>query len=146
MIIKEISETSTQLHSKIILLLEQLTDKKVNFSMDYFSSIVQSENSILYGAFEKDELIGILALVIVNIPTGKQLRIEDVVIDKTHRGKGVGELLMLEAVNKAKKLKISKISLTSNPSRISANKLYQKLGFKLRNTNAYVHELSKTNK
>ena len=123
MIIKEISETSTQLHSKIILFLEQLTDKKVNFSMNYFSSIVQSENSILYGAFEKDELIGILTLVIINIPTGKQLRIEDVVVDITQRGKGIGELLTLEAINRAKKMKISKISLTSNPSRISANKL-----------------------
>ncbi len=143
MIIKEISETSTQLHSKIILLLEQLTDKKVNFSMDYFSSIVQSENSILYGAFENDELIGILTLVIINIPTGRQLRIEDVVVDKNQRGKGIGELLTLEAINRAKKMKISKISLTSNPSRISANKLYQKLGFKLRNTNAY--ELRKHN-
>ncbi len=143
MIIKEISATSTQLHSKIVLLLEQLLEKKVNFSMDDFLSIVQSESSILYGAFENDELIGIIILVIINIPTGRQLRIEDVVVDKSQRGKGIGELLTIEAVKRAKKMEISKLALTSNPSRISANKLYQKLGFKLRNTNSYVLTLEK---
>ena len=143
MIIKEISAISTQLHSKIVSLLSELTDKKISFSMDDFLSIVQSKNSILYGAFNRGELIGILTLVIIDIPTGRQLRIEDVVVDKIQRGKGIGELLTREAIKRAEKMEVSKISLTSNPSRISANKLYQKIGFKLRNTNSYVLTLEK---
>ncbi len=141
--IKEISAVSIQLHTKIILLLKQLTDKNIDFSMSDFSLVVESKNSILYGAFESEELIGILTLVLINIPTGKQLRIEDVVVDITQRGKGVGELLTRAAISRATKMKINKLSLTSNPSRVGANNLYQKLGFRLCNTNSYVLELEK---
>lgn len=140
MIINEIPSVTPELHSRILDLLKQLTEKDIRFTLDDFNSIVNSEYSILIGAFCNDNLVGILTLVIIQIPTGKNGRIKDVVVDKNYRGKGIGEKLSLEAIRVGEKLKLSKLFLTSNPKRIEANKLYQKIGFKLSTTNSYFYE------
>ena len=71
------------------------------------------------------------------IPTGNKVWIEDVVVDSSARGKGVGEALIQFAVAYVKDQNITSINLTSSPDRVAANKLYQKLGFIKRQTNVY---------
>jgi ribosomal protein S18 acetylase RimI-like enzyme len=141
MIIKEIKETSPQLYEKINFLLKQLTKRDLDFSMQSLATIINSDSSILLGAFNNSNLIGMLTFVVINIPTGKQGRIEDVVVDKTQRNRGVGEALTIEALKTAKNIGVKKVSLTSSPTRIAANKLYQKLGFKLLETNPYIYAI-----
>ncbi len=142
--VREIKNVSDETHKQILKLLCQLTSSSVSFSMDYFQYLVDSDNSILFAAINesvKNNLVGILTLAIVEIPTGKLARIEDVVVDKESRGKGIGEALTLSAIDRAKALGIKKIDLTSNPSREAANRLYQRLGFIKRNTNVYRLEI-----
>ncbi|MCF6269036.1 MAG: GNAT family N-acetyltransferase [Melioribacteraceae bacterium] len=141
MIIKEIIEATSELHSRILYLLSQLTKKDIHFTLDDFNSIVNSKHSILIGAFDSSILIGVLTLVIVEIPTSKSGRIEDVVVDEKYRGKGIGEKLTFEAIRVAEDLKLGKLLLTSNPKRIGANKLYQKIGFQLKITNSYFYDI-----
>ena len=127
MIINEITKATPYLHSQIHNLLKQLTIKDVQFTFDDFKSMVNLEQSILIGAFDGESLVGILTIAIVQIPTSKHGRIEDVVVDKDYREKGIGKKLSLEAIRVAKELKLSKLFLTSNPKRVEANKLYQKI-------------------
>ena len=141
MIIKEITEATPQVHEAIERLLKQLTKKSILFSMKDFQEIVKTDSAILLGAFENSILVGMLTLVIIKIPVGMQCRIEDVVVDKTQRGKGIGEALTIRALKIAENIGVKKVSLSSNSNRIAANKLYQKLGFKLRETNSYVYEI-----
>ena len=143
MIINEIKIATPELHTQILNLLKQLTNKDFQFTYDDFNSIVNSEHSVLIGAFEENILVGILTLAIVQIPTSKNGRIEDVVVDEKFRGKGIGEKLSLEAIRVGQELKLSKLFLTSNPKRIEANKLYQKIGFQLGTTNSYFYEINK---
>lgn len=143
MLIKEITETSTQLYSEIKILLAQLTSTPIQFSMNDFSEIVNSKKSILFGAFINNDLVGILTLVLLHIPTGKNGRIEDVVVNKNFRRKGIGKALTLKAINKGNELSLNKLFLTSNPSRIEANQLYLKIGFQLRETNSYFYIFKK---
>jgi ribosomal protein S18 acetylase RimI-like enzyme len=78
-----------------------------------------------------------LTIATYDIPTGIKAWIEDVVIDESQRGKGYGRELMLYAIKFAESIGAEAIELTSRPSRISANHLYQKLGFVIRETNLY---------
>jgi len=71
------------------------------------------------------------------IPTGIRAWIEDVVVDSEARGHGVGEALNKEALRYAKDNGAITVDLTSRPSREAANRLYQRLGFQLRDTNVY---------
>jgi len=143
-VIKEVKESSEDLYNAMMELLSQLTTSKLSFSQTDLERIVRSKSSILFTALDEtlnNKTIGILVLVIIDIPTGMLARIEDVVVDKAARGKGIGELITQAAIQKAKELGIKKIDLTSNPKRDAANRLYQRLGFNKRTTNVYRYEV-----
>ena len=56
---------------------------------------------------------------------------------ESHRKKGIGEALTKHAVAVARTSGARTLDLTSRASRGPANRLYQKLGFKLRDTLVY---------
>jgi ribosomal protein S18 acetylase RimI-like enzyme len=83
----------------------------------------------------------LLTLVVFRIPTGVRAWIEDVVVDESARGHGVGEALNRAALDGARRKGAKTVDLTSRPSRAAANRLYQRLGFVARETNVYRYEL-----
>jgi ribosomal protein S18 acetylase RimI-like enzyme len=86
-------------------------------------------------------IVGTVTLVRYRIATGLKAWIEDVVVDESARGHGVGEALNLAAVDEARRHGAKAVSLTSRPSRADANRLYQKIGFSPRDTNVYRYDL-----
>lgn len=82
-------------------------------------------------------ILGMVALVFYDVPTGRRARIEDLVVLEAHRGEGVGEALMRAAMDVARRERARVVDLTSNPSRTEANELYLKLGFQRWETNVY---------
>src|SRR5512143_660618 len=72
------------------------------------------------------KIVGTLTLVTFRIPTGIRSWIEDVVVDTSERGKGIGEALTLAALKRAAELGAKTVDLTSRPSREAANRLYQR--------------------
>jgi len=104
--------------------------------------IVRSDAShLLVARDDSDGILGSLTLVIFRIPTGVRAWIEDVVVDEAARGQGVGETLNREALRIAAESGARTVDLTSRPSREAANRLYQRIGFKQRDTNIYRYEL-----
>jgi ribosomal protein S18 acetylase RimI-like enzyme len=81
-----------------------------------------------------------LTLVTVPLPSGLRARIEDVVVDQDARGQGVGTALTRAALDMAQQQGARSIDLTSRTSRVAANRLYQELGFQLRDSNAYRYQ------
>jgi 8-oxo-dGTP pyrophosphatase MutT (NUDIX family)/predicted GNAT family N-acyltransferase len=71
----------------------------------------------------------------------KQAVVEDMIVDESQRGKGYGEKILLNLIDWAKKQGVEVVELTTNPKRIAANGLYQKVGFKLHVTNHYLLNL-----
>lgn len=86
---------------------------------------------------DQGRIVGMLTLIVFRIPTGIRAWIEDVVVDETARGRGVGEALSQEAVRRALDLGARTVELTSRPSREAANRLYRRLGFVRRDSNVY---------
>ena len=65
-------------------------------------------------------------------------RAKDVVVASAYRGQGIGRTLLQRIIDFAgSKLSPIDLHLTSNPSRVEANALYQALGFEQRETNVY---------
>jgi ribosomal protein S18 acetylase RimI-like enzyme len=83
------------------------------------------------------EIVGTLTLVTFPIPTGLRAWIEDVVVDEGARGYGVGAALTGAAVELARADGARTVDLTSRPSREAANRLYERLGFNLRDSKVY---------
>jgi ribosomal protein S18 acetylase RimI-like enzyme len=82
-------------------------------------------------------IVGALTLVHFRLPTGVRAWIEDVVVDQTERGGGIGSALVGAAVETARQAGARTVDLTSRPDREAANRLYQRLGFVRRETNVY---------
>jgi ribosomal protein S18 acetylase RimI-like enzyme len=90
---------------------------------------------------DNKQIAGMLTIGTYKTPTGIKVWIEDVVVDELQRGKGVGKELMLFAISYSKSLGAKDVRLTSRPSRIEANELYSKLGFRKYETNFYKYVL-----
>jgi len=56
--------------------------------------------------------------------------VEDVFVDESIRGKGIGKALMHDLIKEAKEQKCYKIILTSRYERENVHKFYKDLGFK----------------
>jgi len=134
--ITQLNKITDEVMSAFEYLIPQLTSNSEIPSKEDIAEIIEAENSFIFLAKEK-EIIGILTLIIYKIPTGKKAWIEDVVVDSKIRGKGTGRLLVEHAIQFTKEKGISKIDLTSSPSRVAANILYRKMGFDLRDSNVY---------
>ena len=118
-------------------LLEQLTNRPVKLTGKTLRKIISQENTHLFFLLADQEIAGMLTVGIYHSPTGGKAWIEDVVVDEKYRGQGLSKQLVTHAVRFVKEQGIPLIMLTSNPTRIAANKLYQKLGFEQKQTNVY---------
>jgi ribosomal protein S18 acetylase RimI-like enzyme len=136
--IKEINRFSLRIFSAVLKLLPQLDPGAILPTEKHFKRILESERTHLFIVeTDQNRIAGMLTIATYDIPTGIKAWIEDVVIDESQRGKGYGRELMLYAIKFAESIGAEAIELTSRPSRISANHLYQKLGFVIRETNLY---------
>ena len=139
--IEEATEASAELAKAVARLVSQLSSSATPPSAQQLAAIVASPASRLLLARAPDgEVVGMLTLVVFPIPTGVRAWIEDVVVDERARGRGVGEALSREALALAQREGARTVELTSRPSREAANRLYQRLGFALRETNVYRYD------
>jgi ribosomal protein S18 acetylase RimI-like enzyme len=63
-----------------------------------------------------------------------------VVVDRDARGHGVGTALTMAALDLAHQQGARSVDLTSRASRVEANRLYQQLGFRRRDSNVYRYQ------
>jgi len=135
--ILEVTEVTSELVTAFERLMPQLSSSNPPPTPADLEDLVQSQASVLLVAIEEGFVYGSLTLVLFRIPTGLRAWIEDVVVDESARGKGVGRLLNEEAIERARQAGATTVDLTSRPSREAANRLYQRLGFEQRSTNVY---------
>ncbi|MGN1254611.1 MAG: GNAT family N-acetyltransferase [Prevotella sp.] len=124
---------------KINHLLGLLTTHAQPVDVERLKEICQ--HSMLLVAREENSIIGMLSLCHSVTPTRSKWLIEDVVVDESARGKGIGRRLISEAIDCIKANGGGQIELTSRPARIAANKLYQSIGFEKKETNVYVMKI-----
>ena len=96
-----------------------------------------ADSTLMFIARVDNQIVGLLTLAVFRIPTAVRAWIEDVVVDSSARGHGVGEALNMAAIAEAKRRGAKTVDLTSRPSREAANRLYQRIGFVARDTNVY---------
>lgn len=129
----EIEKTDAAALKKLTAMLDPDSD----FDAQTVQKEIQQGVVTVFVLREKGQIIASATAVRFTTPTGSHCRIEDVVVDARHRGKGLGRRIMSEAIESLKRSGVNAIELTSRPARIEANALYKALGFALRKTNVY---------
>lgn len=136
----EATTATSELLEALNELLPQLSGSAQPITMSELEAMVASEASRVLVAEVDGAIVGSLTLAIFRIPTGIRAWIEDVVVDGNVRGRGVGDQLNRFALEVAYNAGAKTVDLTSRPTRVAANALYQKLGFVARDTNIYRHD------
>ena len=136
--VEEVREATDELVAALGRLVPQLSPSRDAPTFEQAAEIVTTPGTTLFVARDAaGTIVGALTIVVFRIPTGLRARIEDVVVDGAARGKGAGEALTREAIERARRAGADFVELSSHPSREAANRLYPRLGFELRETNVY---------
>ena len=142
-VIEEASEVTPELVDAIARLLPLLSKSAPPPSTGVLEEMVGSPATTLFIARDgrSGPIVGTLTLAVFRIPSGTRAWIEDVIVSDTVQGRGCGEVLTRAAIDAAATAGARTVDLTSRPHREAANRLYQKLGFKARETNVYRYNL-----
>jgi len=141
--VSEVIDVTPDVVAAFARLIPQLSSSNPAPDAGALAAMARSDASIILVARDVEherEIVGSLTLVVFRIPTGVRAWIEDVVVDEAARGRGVGEALNRAALDRARTAGATTVDLTSRPSRASANRLYQRLGFVERETNVYRYQ------
>jgi predicted N-acetyltransferase YhbS len=137
-----VTKADEELYEAFQRLVPQLTNNNPPPSLEDLAALVRdSSSTLIIARNENNDIVGALTLAVYRVPTGIRSVIEDVIVDISTRGEGVGESLMLRGIELAREKGAKNIALTSNPMRVAANKLYLRVGFVKRETNAYQMKL-----
>lgn len=141
--IEKLKDYSLELIEALNKLLKQLDNAATPLTKNDIENMIASPANRLFVARRKNnkEIIGMLTLITFRIPFTKKGLLEDIVVDKKYRGKGIGTKLISAAIDEARREGVACIDFTSHPKRVDANRLYQHLGFEKRDTNVYRIEL-----
>jgi ribosomal protein S18 acetylase RimI-like enzyme len=136
--IEIVAEVTDELVEAFARLIPQLSSSSPPPGREELVDIVQAPATDLFLVTDDDgTILGTATLVTFRIPTGRRAWIEDVVVDDAARGLGVGGALTQAMVDRAEELGCTTVDLTSRPTREAANRLYQREGFEVRDTNVY---------
>ena len=122
----ELTELKPGYLASINNLLSQLSDSVHTITEEELNTLLSSSQSHLYVLESDGQFIGMTTLCLYQCPTGWKAWIEDVVVvDRNFRGKGYGKLMILQVMELCRKRGEVTLMLTSRPSRVVANQLYQ---------------------
>jgi ribosomal protein S18 acetylase RimI-like enzyme len=143
MIIERVLESSPEILGALEALIPQLTASKPAPMAAELAAMLQNNASVCLAARESPggPIVGVGCLGLYHALTGIRAVIEDVVVDRGSRGMGAGEALVRGLLEAAQEAGARGVSLTSNPRRVAANRLYVRIGFALRETNCYYYDL-----
>jgi ribosomal protein S18 acetylase RimI-like enzyme len=135
--IEHVTHADEELVATIAALLPQLTEARTPPTLAQLQEVVSSQ-TLLIARHDDGTVLGTLTFVLYRVSSGLKGRIEDVIVDSSARGQGVGEALTREGMRLANEAGVLMLELTSMPYRQAANRLYKRLGFVRKPTNVYV--------
>ena len=135
--VEVLTEVTDEVVEAFERLLPQLSSSAPPLDASGIAAIVASPACTVLLARVDGRIVGTLTLAIFPIPTGVRAWIEDVVTDEAARGRGVGLELTLEAIRLAQAAGARTVDLTTRPAREAAGRLYERVGFELRDSRLY---------
>lgn len=115
-----------------------------NIEQRSLSEILAADNKVVIVIIGKadENIVGIALLSCYKVISGYRGLVEDVVVDASQRGKGIGKKLMRRLLEEGEKMGLDEILLFTGHHRTPAIALYKSLGFTMRESGVYNLKLS----
>ncbi|MGH7760244.1 MAG: GNAT family N-acetyltransferase [Candidatus Dormibacteraceae bacterium] len=135
--IEAVTEPTPEVHAALARLLPQLNPQLPVPTMERLRAIIADPAVTLLYARDGDQVVGTTTVIVYTTPFWIKARLDEVVVDESARGRGVGAALVQASLDLARKKGVEVVELQSGVQRQEANRLYPRMGFKLRETNVY---------
>ena len=135
--IEAAAQATPELRDALALLLPQLNPSLPIPSLEHLAAVVADPAVALLIARDGTEIVATAMVIVYPTTIRFEARIEDVVVDESARGRGVGEALVRECIEVARRRGASIVELQTARVRVAANRLYERMGFERRDSNPY---------
>jgi GNAT superfamily N-acetyltransferase len=135
--IEEVTEATAEVHAALAHLLPQLNSRLPIPTMERLQAIIADPAVTLLLARDGQQIVGTTTVIVYTTPFWIKARLDEVVVDESARGKGVGAALVKASLDLARLSGVEVVELQSGVQREPAHRLYSRMGFKLRETNVY---------
>ena len=137
--IEPVTEATREVEAALARLLPQLNPTLPVPNARRVQALMDDPDVTLLLAKEGDEVVGTATVIVYTTPFWIKARIDEVVVDHSARGKGVGEAIVRACleVGRSKGAEVAELQFGRGPARDVANRLYRRMGFELRDSNLY---------
>ena len=137
--VEAVSELTPELHQALARLLPQLNPNLPVPDVARLERLLADPDVTLLVARDEGEIVGTTTVIVYTTPFWIKARLDEVVVDSAARGKGVGEALVKASLDVARSKGVQIVELQSGrgPNRAAAHRLYERLGFKIRDSDLF---------
>ena len=134
--IEVVRAATPELHVALARLLPQLNPTLPVPDVERLERLLADPDVTLLVAKEGDDIVGTTTVIVYTTPFWIKARLDEVVVDASARGKGVGEALVTAAldIGRERGAQVAELQSGRGPNREAAHRLYQRLGFQIRSS------------
>jgi ribosomal protein S18 acetylase RimI-like enzyme len=123
-------DSLTELFDLYRVFYEQKSDP--DGAKEFLKERLTNKESVVFIAYDKNNPIGFVQLYpsFSSVSMNRTWVLNDLYVKKNVRGKGFGEQLLKKAINFAEETGAKGVSLETGKENLTAQKLYEKIGFK----------------
>src|SRR5437660_4691941 len=134
--IQVVREATPDRQSALARLLPQLNPNLEVPDMERLRRLIADPAVTLLLAVDGDDIVGTTTVIVYTTPFWIKARLDEVVVDDSARGKGVGEALIKAAldIGRERGAQVAGLQSGRGPARQAAHRLYLRLGFKIRDS------------
>ena len=118
-------------------------DPDLGLATDYIRERIQNSESTIFVAMQGDEAMGFVQLYpsFCSVEAIKIQILYDLYVSESARGTGIGEQLMNQASEFARKSGAQRIDLLTQHSNVVGQRLYEKLNYEIANEDFHAYSL-----
>lgn len=137
--IEEVTEATEEVHEALRRLLPQLNPTLPLPARERIERLLRDPAVTLVVARDGDRMVATATVIVYTTPYWIKARLDEVVVDRDARGKGVGEAIVrycLE-VGRRKGAQVAELQSGRGEVRAAAHRLYKRIGFQLRDSDIF---------
>lgn len=141
--VERVAEVTPEVEAALARLLPQLNPTLDVPDEERLRRLIADPAVTLLVARDGDEIVGTTTVIVYTTPFWIKARLDEVVVDASARGKGVGEALVKAAldVGRERGAQVAELQSGRGEARKAAHRLYERLGFRIRDSDLMRIEL-----
>src|SRR5256884_6695578 len=137
--IEAVTKLTPAIQEALGRLLPQLNANLPMPDLERMNRLLNDPDVVLLVARDGERIVGTTTVIVYTTPFWIKARLDEVVVDQSARGTGVGEALVKAAldVGRERGAQVAELQSGRGPAREAAHKLYERIGFRLRDTDVF---------